>query len=86
MPEESWYVGLDPGTDGRVHLGQERGTSGLQGNAWREVGCLALAFRAFAICLLSLAELRALPGKGLSPLFSASTLSPGYQPLPKSQD
>lgn len=48
--------GWTQGTDGRVHLGQE-GTTGLQGNTWREVGCLALAFRAFAICLLSLAEL-----------------------------
>lgn len=49
--------GWTQGTDGRVHLGQEKGISGLQGNAWREVGCLALAFRAFAIGLLSLAEL-----------------------------
>lgn len=44
-------------TDGKVHLGQEKGTSGLQGNAWREVGCLALAFRASAIGLLSFAKL-----------------------------
>lgn len=64
-------------TDGKVHLGQEKGTSGLPGNARREVGCLALAFRASAIGLLSFAELGAPPGEGPSPLFSAPTLSPG---------
>ena len=53
----------DPrGTDGGVGPGEQVKDFALvgrrlEGNAWREAGCLAFVFRAFAICLISLAEL-----------------------------
>ena len=70
IPEELG-VGGTWETNGRVCLGGRR----VEGNTWREVGCLAFFFRAFAVCLISLAELCAPPGRGLRALFLVHPLS-----------